>query len=85
MKKLVIAIFCLLLMAIGSFPQTGKTPVKTSPISTIPPAVPITEIPENEWNEIVKSFETEDWNKTSLLASLSLKKITIENEQKQLA
>jgi hypothetical protein len=85
MKKLFLIIICVLLMTLGSFSQAKKTPVKFPPKVPVANPQPSAEIPETEWNEIVKSFEAEDWNKTVLLSSVVLKKITADNEAKQLA
>ncbi len=85
MKKLIITIFGVLLLAFGSEAQTRKTPLNASPKPPVSMAPEITEIPENEWAQIVKSLAAEDWNQTSWLASLGLKKLKNENEKQQLA
>ncbi len=75
----------LLLLNVGSFCQSGKTPVKTKP--KVPAAIPLppAEISETEWNELVKSFAAEDWDQTVLLSSSFLKKFKTDNEKRELA
>lgn len=85
MKKSGLILICVLLMTVGSFSQTRKTPVKFPPKVPAATPQPAAEIPETEWNEIVKSFEAEDWNKTVLLSSAVLKKFKTDNEATQLS
>ena len=56
----------------------GKTAQPQTPLS-------VNKISDAEWNEIVKVLKAEDWDKTLILVSESLKKLKIDNENKQLA
>jgi hypothetical protein len=86
MKKFIIISFCLLLTGVTSFSQTTKTPVKPAPKqSVIIPVAAVSEISNAEWNELTKALEAENWDKSTLLSSLALQKLKIDNEKKQLA
>lgn len=86
MQKFIILTVCILLTAVGSFSQARKTPVKSTPKKPVSiPTPTVSEIPVTEWNEITKSLEAENWDKSFLLASIALKKLKTDNEKKQLA
>ena len=86
MQKFIILTVCILLTGVGSFSQARKTPVKSTPKKTVSiPTPTVSEIPAAEWNEITKSLEAENWDKSFLLASIALKKLKTDNEKKQLA
>ena len=57
------------------------------PGKTVQPQTPpsVNKISDAEWNEIVKVLKAEDWDKTLILVSDSLKKLKTDNENKQLA
>jgi hypothetical protein len=75
------------LMTLISFGQNSKVPIKSVPLKTAqaPPSPNVNKISEAEWNEIVKALKAEDWDKTLILVSASLKKLKTDNENKQLA
>jgi hypothetical protein len=86
MKKFVIILFCLFITGVTSFSQTKKTPVISPPKqSAVIPVAVISEIPETEWNEIAKALEAENWDKSTLLSSIALKRLKTENKKRQIA
>lgn len=94
MKKLFLFFLFVSLATYSVTAQTGKTAVKPAPkkpMSTAQDSASLAnpsagaEISADEWSEIVKSIEAENWNQSSLLALAALKKLKTENEKKQLA
>ena len=82
MKQFIVITICLLLAGVTSLSQTKKTPVKSA--VTVPVAA-VSEISNVEWNEITKALEVENWDKATLLSSIALRKLTTDNDKKQLA
>lgn len=89
MKKLLFFFAFISLISCAVSAQMRKVSVKTAPqkASLVLPAnaAAPTEIPADDWNEIVKSLEAENWDKTSALSLAALKKLKTDNEKKQLA
>lgn len=86
MRLAFFTVIFILLATIGSFSQTRKTPAKI-PAKTLPPTTnqASVEIPEKDWNQILKTLEDENWMLATSLISQSLTKVKIENDKKQLA
>lgn len=82
MKQFIIIAVCLFLTGVTGFSQTKKTPVKSA--VTVPVAS-VSEISAAEWNEITKTLEAENWDKSALLSSIALRKLKTDNDKKQLA
>lgn len=91
MKKFLFLIAFLSFASFAVTAQTRKIAANKPVTKTALPAKPaiakasVREIPADEWNEIVKTIEAENWNKSSLLTLSALKKLKTENEKKQLA
>ena len=84
MKKLTITFFCLLLFLTSNFAQTRKPTVKPPTKSSVKSSV-IKEVSAEDWLEITKSLEAEDWDKTVSLTANFLATLKTENDKKQLA
>ncbi|HRH42870.1 MAG TPA: hypothetical protein PKY82_14675 [Pyrinomonadaceae bacterium] len=86
MRSAVFTIIFILLATGGSFSQTRKTPAKAAAksSSTTDTKNPI-EIPEKDWNQILKTLEDENWSLAVTIISQSLTKLKIENDKKQLS
>lgn len=90
MKKLLLFVFFTSAAFYSAVAQTRESQTKPVPknISVGKPTIPVTfvtEIPADEWGEIVKTLEAENWNKSSMLTSTAIKKLKADNEKKQLA
>lgn len=89
MKKLLFSVICISLTACSGAAQPPTIQGISAPKEslTVQAANPKTaaEIPADEWNEIIKTIESEDWEKSSFLTLYSLKKLRTDNEKKQLA
>jgi len=84
MKKIILFTILLCFLVPICFAQKRRTPVNTAkpqPIQT-PTG---TEIPDAEWKILTAALQSENWEKSALLASQYLQKIKIDNEKKQLA
>ena len=87
MKKICFTVACVFLTALISLGQNSKVPIKSVPSKAAQSqsAQSVNKISDVEWNEIVKALKAEDWDKTLILVSASLKKLKTDNENKQLA
>jgi len=84
MKKIILYTILLCLFVPICFAQKRQTPINTAkpqPVQT-PTA---TTISDTEWKILTAALQTENWEKSALLASQYLQKIKIDNEKKQLA
>jgi len=84
MKKIILFTILLCLFVPVCFAQKRQTPINTAkpqPVQT-PTA---TTISDTEWKILTAALQTENWEKSALLASQYLQKIKIDNEKKQLA
>ena len=87
MNRISFTLVCIFLTAFISLGQNSKVPIKSLPGKTAQPQTPpsVNKISDAEWNEIVKVLKAEEWDKTLILVSDSLKKLKTDNENKQLA
>ena len=84
MKKIILFIILWYLFVPICFAQKPQTPVKISKPQPVQTPI-ITEISDSEWKILTAALESENWEKSALLASQYLQKIKIDNEKKQLA
>lgn len=94
MKKLFLFVLFISLTSYSAAAQTKKSAPQAAPKKTVSAAktstpsagaATVNEIPADEWIEIVKAIEAENWNKSSVLTLAALKKLKTDNENKQLA
>lgn len=83
-KSIFITIFICLLTA-NVFAQKSQTSVKMIPKNVPIQQKVLTEIPDADWNALVKSLDAEDWNKSAALAAQYLENLETDNDKKQLA
>lgn len=84
MKKFILAIIAINLFASLNLAQTRKPAAKPNKPPTIEIA-PLAEISDAEWKLLTVALQAEDWEKSATLAALDLKKLTADNDKKQLA
>ncbi len=92
MKKVffLTVLFCVTLsFSSASLAQKRKIlrrPVSKKPVTIAVTAAPLkSEIPVAEWSVLITALDNEDWSRASVLASLALNKLKIDNDKKQLA
>jgi hypothetical protein len=84
MKKVVLLITLFCLSSVVCFSQKSKTPISSN--AAKPAEVKtIAEIPETDWRDLVDAVQSENWEKSALLANGYLTKIKTENNKKQIA
>lgn len=86
MKRLLFILTLFTLTAIAGNAQKPKPADSSAPKKTVAQNVnPVAEISADEWDNLVKSLDAEDWDKSALLAAAYIKKLKTDNEKKQLA
>lgn len=84
MHKLFLIAICCLFMAGTGYSQSSPKAPKPVVKKPVPVAV-ATEISAAEWNLIITSMDSEDWDKAARLIQGSFSKLKTDNEKKQLA
>ena len=84
MKKIILFTILLCLFVPICFAQKRQTPANTIKPPTVQ-APTVKEISDAEWKILTAALQSENWEKSALLASQYLQKIKIDNEKKQVA
>ncbi len=84
MKKIILFSILLCLFVPICFSQKRQTPINTVKPQPIQKPI-ITEVSDSEWKILTAALQSENWEKSAILASQYLQKIKIDNEKKQLA
>lgn len=83
MTRLFFLVLIFVAAAATATAQPPRVPGKVTPRNV--PFKTITEIPDNEWQEMTKAFEREDWPLAADLSSKHAMSLTADNDRKQLA
>ena len=85
LKKSIFITILICLSALGILAQKSPTTAKKIP-NRVPfqPKI-LTEISNTDWNNLAAALDSEDWNKSAVLAAQYLQNLKADNDKKQLA
>ena len=84
MKKIILFTIFLCFFVSVCFSQKRQTPVKTAKPQSVQTPI-VKEISDADWKILTAASQSENWEKSALLASQYLQKIKTDNQKKQLA